>query len=198
MQEPRVRKRLPCDVTVEGLRHSGMVLNVSPRGLFVQTNAEATPGSEVAIDLTPPDQHQSVALKATVVWKRTVPRQMLTVARGGMGLRIQEASEGYFSFLSAVIRDAGATPVTPTPAQPPAPRASTRGASRDAAEPLPMPRTPMPPPVSKSMRFKVRVSQIAGARTRFVEVTALSTRQAGRLALREVGEGWQVLEVRLA
>lgn len=195
--EPRIPKRLPCDVTVSGMRHTGLVLNVSPRGLFVQTNAEARPGSEVSIELTPPHQHDSVALRATVVWKRSVPRHMLTLARGGMGLRINDAPEGYFSFLAGAMRAAGATPTV----SPVAPRTATEHAKKTRiAEPAPMPvpRSPMPAPTSKSLRFKVRVSQTAGIRTRSIEVTALSPRQAQRLALREVGEGWQVLDVKLA
>lgn len=198
-QEPRVPKRLPCDVTIEGRRHSGLVLNVSPRGLFVQTSAEARPGSEISIDLTPPNQREPVEVRATVVWKRTVPRQMLASARGGMGLRIQDAPEGYYAYLRGVIRGLG----TPPPARSAAragPSESVPGPESGAASPndLPIPRAPMAAPVSKELSFRVRVSQVVGPRSRFVSVTARSPKQAGELALEEIGEGWQVLEVKLA
>ena len=181
-QELRVPKRLPCDVKIAGLRHTGLVLNVSPRGLFVQTSAEAKPGSEISIDLTPPKQRESVELRATVVWKRTVPRQMLTAARGGMGLRILDAPEDYYTFLFGVIGRA---------------RPASSSPSAEPITELPTPRDPIAPPISKQLKFRVRVNQLSGPRSRYVKVTASSPRQAGRRALEEVGEGWQVLEVKL-
>lgn len=229
-QEPRVPKRLPCDVTVGGLRHTGLVLNVSPRGLFVQTTAEARPGTEVSIDLTPPNQQQPVEVRATVVWKRTVPRQMVSVARGGMGLRITEAPENYYSYLSGVIRGiaaptppastarpqgtakpiakarAGASPLTGSNARPtsrPVAKPIARPDAKPIARPsspfdLPAPREAMAPPVTKQLKFRVRVSQCSGSRSRYVDVTASSPTQASRKALKSIGDGWQVLEVKLA
>jgi Tfp pilus assembly protein PilZ len=190
--EPRVPKRLPCDVNIGGVRHSGLVLNVSPRGLFVQTNAEARPGSEVSINLTPPSQREPVEVRATVVWKRTVPRQMLASDRGGMGLRIQDAPESYYTYLSGVLGGLGQDAPDKATARhaAPTPEASPLD--------LPAPRTPMAAPVSKELKFRVRVSQIVGSRSRYVSVTGSSPKHAGALALEEVGEGWQVLEVKLA
>jgi len=202
-QEPRIPKRLPCDVTVAGLRHTGLVLNVSPRGLFVQTSAEARPGTEVSIDLTPPNQKQPVEVRATVVWKRTVPRQMLAVARGGFGLRITEAPEHYYTYLSAVMRTAAtpADPVSQSAKPVAAKQAATKPAPIERTAPtidLPVPRKPMAAPITKQLKFRVRVSQCAGPRSRYIDISASSPTQAGRLALKTVGEGWQVLEVKLA
>jgi len=188
-QEQRIPKRLPCDVNIAGTRHTGLVLNVSPRGLFVQTNAQARPGSEISIDLTPPNQREPVELRATVVWKRRVPRQMLASSRGGMGLRIVEAPENYYSYLSGMIRGAGA----PTGA----PKAPSKEEATPVAD-LPRPRAAMAPPVSKELNFRVRVSQLNGPRSRTLNVCARSPKEASRSAMEKVGEGWQVLDVKLA
>ena len=102
--EPRVARRMPCNLTVTGRRHSGIVLNVSPRGLFVQTNATTRPGESVEISLCAPTHTQAIDLSATVVWRRMVPQQLVSVAHGGCGLRIQRATESFYEYLSTVIR----------------------------------------------------------------------------------------------
>jgi hypothetical protein len=101
--EPRVRKRLPCSVQVTGRRHTGMVLNVSPRGLFVQTSAEADPGETVDVDLRTPTHRQPIPVQGRVIWRRTVPQRLRNVTKGGLGVRIENASESYYQYLSSVI-----------------------------------------------------------------------------------------------
>jgi hypothetical protein len=44
----------------------------------------------------------------------------------------------------------------------------------------------------------VRVSQTSGARSRIVMVGADDADQAGRLALKELGDGWKILGVERA
>lgn len=101
--EPRVARRMPCNLTVTGRRHSGVVLNVSPRGLFVQTNAKIQPGESVEVSLCAPTHSQTIELSATVVWRRLVPQQLVSVAHGGCGLRIQHATESFYEYLSTVL-----------------------------------------------------------------------------------------------
>ncbi len=100
--EPRIRKRLPCRLRVTGRQHAGMVLNVSPRGLFVQTHAQAEPGDSVELDLQVPSFREPIPLRARVVWRRVVPQQLRNVAEGGLGVRIENATEPYYRFLSSV------------------------------------------------------------------------------------------------
>ena len=82
------------------------MLNVSPRGLFVQTSARVNPGTPVSVSLVAPTQADSIELHATVVWKRAVPQHLLRVAQGGCGLRIDSAAEGYYEYLSTVLPSA--------------------------------------------------------------------------------------------
>lgn len=106
MKEPadtRVRKRLPCHIHVTGRRHTGMVLNLSPRGLFVQTSAPADPGDAVDLDLRLPLFPDPVPVRARVVWKRVVPQHLRNVAEGGFGVRIENVPEGYYRYLSTIL-----------------------------------------------------------------------------------------------
>jgi len=101
--EPRIARRMPCNLTVTGRRHSGVVLNVSPRGLFIQTNAKIAPGEAVEISLRAPTHLQAIEVSATVVWQRLVPAPLVSVAHGGCGLRIQHAAESFYEYLSTVL-----------------------------------------------------------------------------------------------
>jgi hypothetical protein len=99
--EPRFKKRVPCAVRIGGRRHSGIVLNVSRGGLYVQSSATASPGASVNVELTPSDR-DAIELEATVVWKRVVPTRLRGVAHGGVGLRIERASEAWYRFFVGV------------------------------------------------------------------------------------------------
>jgi len=194
-REPRVPKRIACDLNIAGLRCSGLVLNVSPNGLFIQTNAQASAGLDVSIRFTPPHDEGEVQLRGVVVWRRSVPRQLVGAARGGLGIRITEASENFYSFLAKVLHAEGAaSEASREPAASEAePEAELEAQETQEAQ---KPVKKAPP---KKPSFRVRVSQKTGSRSRYVVVTANDPGQAGRKALREVGKDeWEVLEVRLA
>jgi Tfp pilus assembly protein PilZ len=113
--DPRFRKRLPCRLQVTGSAHSGMVLNVSRRGLFVQTTAGASPGDAVHLDLAL-EGAETLGIDARVVWRRVVAPHLRTVSTGGMGLHIQYASDAYFGFVAGLAASAPAEEFeTPTP-----------------------------------------------------------------------------------
>jgi hypothetical protein len=166
---------VPCKVTVAGRRHAGIVLNVSPNGLYVQTNAVASSGTRVDIDLTLGPE-RTIPLQATVVWRRLVPRELRNDARGGFGLRIRSASESYYELLtdclpaeSCAARRGGSGLNSPTP-------------GRSAQ-------------VVVRQRYRVRVGQSGGSRSRWLVIACDSESEARRRALTEVGDTWHVLEV---
>ncbi len=173
--EPRYRKRVPCQLLVGDESHPGMVLNVSRRGLFVQTSARARPGDRVRIALNASAQRGAIGLEARVVWKRVSPPQLQSFTQGGVGLEIQLASEAYYDFLAGVATPAGEVPRAPKGRMDPA-----------AAE-----TKPAPPP----SRFRVRVSQRGGPRSRTLVVEGGSEDDARRRALASIGTGWTVLEI---
>ena len=97
-QFPRIKRRVNCDVSVGEHLHVGVVLDLSPRGFFVQTSASPPIGSTVAIRLRHTG-HPEVRVEARVANKRVVPRRMTSIARGGIGLTIVTPPEEYYALL---------------------------------------------------------------------------------------------------
>ena len=93
--DPRYRKRVPCRVWVGESSYSGMVLNLSRMGLFVQTNAGVTSGDAIELKFNAGD-----LLHAQVVWRRQVPGALRSLVEGGIGLRILGAPEEYYQILA--------------------------------------------------------------------------------------------------
>ena len=100
--EPRYRKRVPCRVWVEKSSYSGMVLNLSRMGLFVQTSAGVSAGDSIELKFGSDD-----LLRARVVWQRRVPGALRTIVEGGIGLQIIGAPEAYYRILASAARISG-------------------------------------------------------------------------------------------
>jgi hypothetical protein len=193
----RKKRRMPCEVRFEGQRHSGLVVDLSPSGLFIQTSAKAKPGAHLDVDLSVPGEAQKLRLDVAVVRQRLVPAQLRTVAQGGMGVRIINAPEAYYRFMSQLKigqDEGGAGAAMPTDGG--TGRRDATAASevveaesviqRPAVEEIESPPTP---------RFRVRVSQTGGSRSRRLDLAAEDEAAARTRALTEVGEGWRVLDV---
>ena len=101
-REPRLKKRIACALWIKGVRQHGIVLDVSSKGLFVQTSAKPAPGESLRIELTLPGETRVTTLMATVARVRMVPSALLTVAQGGIGLLLQNPPEEYFVFVGKV------------------------------------------------------------------------------------------------
>jgi len=173
--DPRVKKRIPCELSFGGDRHSGIVLNVSRGGLYVQTSVGPSPGDRVEIDLAPPSAPKSAMnLRATVVWKRVVSRRLLSGGHGGIGLQIEQADASYYDFVGTLLPDQ-------TIAQPAAAAPTSAAPQKPEAAPAP--------------RYRVRVRELGRPRSKTLLVAGESEQQAGERALFEAGEGWTVLEV---
>lgn len=113
--DPRFKKRVPCRLRVPGGAGSGMVLNVSRGGLFVQTSATASPGETVHIDLGM-DAAVPLGVDACVVWRRVVGAHLRSVSTGGFGARIQYAPDAWFGFLSGLAGSEVEAPAQEMPA----------------------------------------------------------------------------------
>lgn len=173
--QQRIAKRMPCAVRVDGRRYAGVVLNVSQGGLFIQTNASPERGEAVDVELNAPEAQRSIPLQGTVVWRRVVPHQLRSMARGGMGVQIHRADESFYVLLARWMR-------TSLPASLPAPSAPAAPEPGQAAAPdLPS--------------WRVRVRAMTGPRTRTLTLEARSREAAREAALRHTGEGWRVLGV---
>ena len=170
---------MPCNVTFEGQQHSGLVIDVSPGGLFIQTSAKARPGDLLDLKLSLPGETQKLPLQVEVVRKVVVPPRLLTVAHGGVGVRILNAPEAYYSFMGTL--GIGSDPVESTA------ESSGAGTSEKAEA----------AGAGPQQSYRVRVKQIKGPRSRVLDLAASSEEDARNQALAELGEGWQVLEVEL-
>ena len=180
----RSKKRLTCTLVIEGNRLSGIVLDISATGLFVQTSANPSPGAVLDLEIEIPGEPQRSVLVVRVARKKIAPPRLKSIVQGGLGLHIQNAPEAYFRFVAQL--QAGEAPAA-SPAKPSstvkAPPAKKSPARRSA------PRRP----ILEQERFRVRVSQIDGSRSRSLEVSAVSEQAARRQAMATSGEGWKIL-----
>lgn len=167
----RTKQRAPCAVTIDGRRHNGLLLDVSQTGLFVQTSARAEPGTRIDLELVV--EGKTVAMQGEVARRKQVPPQLLTVAQGGIGVRILSAPEEYYQLL-AQVQGAGVT----VGGLKTAPKASTKrqtGADASGAS------------------FDVRVK--LGPRIRTLRVQCADEAAARRKVQEDLGEEWKILEV---
>ena len=184
--DPRIRRRIPCSLEVQGLRQKALVLNLSRTGLFVQTNTRVKRGTEVAVSLDVGKPPESLALPARVVWARGGASRNLGTDEGGLGLRLGSTPLGYLAMcdeLLPVLKSAVGSQVGARPDR----------SAKPAVEAAPV--IPLHP-------YRVRLKLAGSARTRWVEVEAVTREAASREALALAAPGtprgavWEVLEVR--
>jgi Tfp pilus assembly protein PilZ len=168
--EPRFKKRVPCELIVEGSRHPGIVLNLSRSGLFVQTAVTARRGDVVAVDLNASSQTSAIALDATVMWNRTVAAQLRGVRHGGVGLQIRAANESYYDLLAQVSESDGSL---------------WRPAAVDRSAPE---ETPV-------FGFRIRVKQSGVPRSRTLFLSCANEAEARDRASTVAGRGWEIIEI---
>jgi len=199
---------MTCRVHADGRQHNGIVLDLSGSGLFIQTSAKLPPGIRVDIDLSLPDD--TARMQIEVVRRKQVPAQLLTVAQGGIGVRILTAPESYYRFLHELqekerealrlAAQGGVSEAEPAKPRAIAPQPKLAATPKPVASPKPVapPRPaapPPPPPKPPEPRFRVRVCQTQGARSRVIDVAAVNADAASRQVLGELGQEWKLLKV---
>ncbi len=190
----RTRKRLACSIQLEDRRWTGLVLDISATGLFIQTGAKLDPGARVTLELEAPGSTETLRIDARVVRRRSVPAQLKSVSQAGVGVQIGQAPEGYYAMVAALQDVVG--PVEREKSAAPPPRRQTphkkssapKSARRSKA---PAAKTPLLRKLRR--RYRVEVHEVGGKGARLVEVEALNVAAAARRALEEVGEGWTVV-----
>ena len=103
-RQVRTKKRISCTLVSGDRRYSGVVLDCSPQGLFVQTSAKLSPGSMVDIELGVSTQPEPLLMQARVARQKLVPPQLRSVAQGGIGLHIDLPPQGYLEFFAELTR----------------------------------------------------------------------------------------------
>jgi Tfp pilus assembly protein PilZ len=164
----RHKWRLACEVVCDGRSQRAIVIDLSQTGVFVQTGTRLPPGSEVEVRLLLTDAAEPILLRATVARNKQVPPQLTSVARGGVGLRIVDAPAAYYETINSL--EGG-------------------DSRRQPSTPAALPAAPEP----AKTRFRVRVKQSDGPRSRSVEILAESPDEARARALAQLGAGWEAV-----
>jgi PilZ domain len=142
--EPRIRRRMECEVRFAGWRHRGVVVDASPQGLFVRTGARPTSAAELEIRMRLPGRSDSLNLRAAPVRMQLAPAPGTGAPRCSMGLRVVEAPESYAAFFRS-----DATPERSSDRRGPvlrAPLRERRGASHPSADGTRFQSRPAPAP----------------------------------------------------
>jgi hypothetical protein len=171
--DPRVKKRLHCTLAHEARKSPGLVLNLSSRGLFVQTSLLAEPGTLVDIDLQGPQTSESIPLQAAVVWRRRVSPRMTGMNQSGMGVRILSHTAEYDALVDGILTGGTA-----------AVGASTKPRSRAAA----VDETPQ-------HSYVIRLGMPGTPRSRRIVVQGATEQVARSEAAVRVGSEWTILEI---
>jgi len=83
----RFKHRIPCAVMVNGGRHSGVVRDLSARGLFVEIPATLALGTPAVVAFQTTEGARFV-LEASVPNQRHIPHSLKRLVPGGVGLRL--------------------------------------------------------------------------------------------------------------
>jgi len=208
----RKRRQMPCTLTLDGRNHGGLILDVSPGGLYIQSSAKIKPGDQIEIQMTIPGIEGRHRLQVEVVRKVIVPARLLKVAHGGVGVRIVNAPEAYYQFMDdlGITADAGTSKLerlenrrVRSASASPAATADPESRGKPESEVSRKPESnrgpaPDPEPAVESRRFRVRIKQSQGPRSRTLRVEAESEEDARRQALHAAGAGWILLGVERA
>ena len=144
------------------------MLDLTKHGMFVQTQAKATPGTAAKVLLSLPGQEAPLVVEASVARLYRIPLALAPVWTAGIGLRVRRPPPSYLELVESFAMSKGGTAAR---------RAEPGGATQS---------------------FKIRAALIQGARTRTVLVSCASEALARELALSELGEEWKILSVEIA
>jgi hypothetical protein len=87
--QQRIPRQLPCEIaTADGQRTAGVVHDISERGLFVQTGANAGTNSVVEIIFPANQGRPEYRVQAGVARRRRVAPQLAASVGSGLGLEI--------------------------------------------------------------------------------------------------------------
>lgn len=203
--EPRVRKRIPCLLTVGDREYKGVVLDVSAHGLFVQTVATVKPGTSVRVAIIAPQRDEPLEVETKVARTKLVPPRLRTVAQGGIGLHVAEPPETFRTFVEEVQRPVKVQKVSILSDKPAsAPAREEKPLTKDRldrffAKGLKLPRRRSPKgektgagPQRKLPRWRVQLRQLDGEGQRSFIVSSESEDDARVQVEAELDAGWKI------
>ena len=93
-------RRLACELWVVGKRHSGIVRDVSERGIYVQTRVRAEAGDELELVFPAAGPRPELRVKARVVRFDRITGHFSTSGAGGLGIEVLDSPSGFEPLLS--------------------------------------------------------------------------------------------------
>jgi hypothetical protein len=96
----RVKRRVTCDLIVQGQSHSGLVTDMSANGLYVRTRQRPGVGETLQLVLHEPDCE--LQLQVRVARDHRMSGHNTTGTPSGLGVTIVSAPEQYFHKLAAL------------------------------------------------------------------------------------------------
>jgi Tfp pilus assembly protein PilZ len=189
---PRSKMRIACTLHLEGSLHSGMVLDVSAGGLFVQTNASPAPGTPLRLELRVPGLSEPLDMAATVARKRIVPPRLRALLKGGIGIQLENAPEEFYAMIAKLqAADGASTEHAGSGQTAKAATASSKAPSKPSPQQAGDQQKP-PRAKPKLTSFRVKLSQVGGSNSRGLVIRAADEDEARRRAILDVGDGWKV------
>jgi hypothetical protein len=185
---PRKKKRLSCEIVANGSRYSGISIDVSASGLFIQTNLKPSPGSMVEIRIQLPGIDKPVAMEARVARNKNVPPELLTIAHGGIGLALVQPGDRYLDFIAEMSPEHAESAAKVRSKTSSARRgggsggaARTRGGVTTAVK-----------------RFRIHAVETASGKRNSFLATCETEQEASDETLKQLGDEWQVLFIERA
>jgi len=90
---------MTCELRYEGHKASGIVLDLSSTGLFVQTSARPAPGTIFHLMLEARGDTPALDLRVRVARQRRTEPRLASLVPPGLGLQILDAPSAYFDLI---------------------------------------------------------------------------------------------------
>ncbi len=97
-QFQRVKHRVGCEYGVQGEVHQGITLDLSARGVFIQSSIQPEEGEEIELVLREPG-FAEILLRGRVAHVQLSHRSVIAAAAGGFGVQLEAARENFFQLL---------------------------------------------------------------------------------------------------
>jgi hypothetical protein len=213
----RITCRIPCEISHGRERSRATVVDVSERGLGVETSIRIGEGESVQIKLHPNRQTGAIEVRGIIWNERTQTKSAGRSANQVLGLMLSEAPDSYLAMVDKLAGNDHDSRGAPRPQRtPPSPSPATAKPKPRLKEPdrepiriveetasdsvLPRPKFPLPPQKQSEEEslptFRTRVKQVDGPRTRVVEIRAVSENDVASRAQQMLDGEWEILEVR--
>lgn len=223
----RARHRTTCELIIDGQSHPGVVRDLAPTGLFVQTRARPAPNSVVSLRFPATAGLSAFEIEVGVARQRNVHPRLQAEVQSGIGLEILGRPADYLAYAERALGSIKTSPVAmpvaaPAPASMAAPALAPVASSAPTFSPASSrtnPSAPKPatfsdedrPVISPGLRkvaspvvptrertYRVRLIAVGQSAPRTVVVQAASAAQARAQVQSRLDDGWKITDVHAA